>query len=77
MSLVIRLMRTGKKGESKYRLVVKEKRDKRDGIAVELLGWCEKLVGGVLRKDFKMDRVKYWISVGAQPTPTAKKMLEL
>ncbi len=77
MSLVIRLMRTGKKGESKYRLVVKEKRDKRDGIAVELLGWCEKQIGGILKKSFNMERVKYWMSVGAKPTPTARKMLEL
>lgn len=72
--LVIRLMRTGRKGESKYRLVVKEKRDKRDGKAVELLGWYTKTTAGA-QKEFKMDRVKHWISVGAQMTPTVRDLL--
>ena len=75
--LVIRLMKTGKKGESKYRLVVKERRDRRDGSAVEYLGHYEKRVGGQETKVFKMERVKHLISVGAQMTPTAKKVLGL
>jgi len=77
MALTIRLMRTGKKGESKYRVVVKEKRDRRDGIAVEILGSLEKQMGGKVAKQVKMDRIKYWISVGAIPSPTVKKLLEL
>lgn len=77
MALTIRLMRTGKKGESKYRVVVKEKRDRRDGIAVEILGSLEKFAGGKVTKQVKMDRIKYWISVGALPSPTVKKLLEL
>ena len=39
MSLVIRLSKTGKKGERKFRVVVKEKRSKRDGGSIEILGW--------------------------------------
>ncbi len=72
--LVIRLMRTGRKGESKHRLVVKERRDKRDGRAVEILGWYTKTATGS-QKEFKMDRVKYWISVGAQMTPTVRDLV--
>ncbi len=68
-------MRTGRKGESKYRLIAKERRDRRDGKAIEYLGHYEKMIGGKETKEFKMDRVKYWISVGAQMTPTAKKVL--
>ncbi len=75
--LVIRLMKTGKKGESKYRLVVKEQRDRRDGKAVEILGWYEKRAGGKSAKDIQMERVKYWISVGAKPSQTVKKLLAL
>jgi small subunit ribosomal protein S16 len=70
-------MRTGRKGESKYRVVVKERRDRRDGKAVEILGWLEKLVGGKSNKQINMDRVKYWLSVGAQPSNTIRKLLEL
>ena len=73
--LVIRLMRTGRKGESKYRLVVKEKRDKRDGKAVEQLGWYTKTTKGA-QKEFNMDRVKYWIQVGAQMSPTVRDLIK-
>jgi len=75
--LIIRLMRMGKKGESKYRLVVKERRDRRDGKAVEILGWYEKMQGGKSAKNIQMDRVKYWLSVGAKPSETIKKLLAL
>lgn len=68
-------MRTGRKGESKYRLVVKEKRDKRDGKAVELLGWYTKTTKGA-QKEFNMDRVKHWIGVGAQMTPTVRDLIK-
>ena len=73
--LVIRLARTGKRGERKFRVVVKEKRDKRDGKAMEYLGWYEKRVTGE-KKELNTERIKYWLSVGAQTTPTMKKLLE-
>ncbi len=74
MALVIRLAQTGKKGESKFRIVVKEKRDKRDGKALEYLGWYEKRTTGD-KKQINMERVTYWLSVGAQTTETMKKLL--
>jgi len=42
MSLVIRSARVGKRGERKFRIVVKEKRSRRDGDSIEVLGWYEK-----------------------------------
>ena len=73
--LVLRLMRTGRKGESKYRLVVKEKLDRRDVKAVEQLVWYTKTTKGA-QKEFNMDRVKYWISVGAQMSPTVRDLIK-
>lgn len=73
--LVIRFTRTGKKGERKFRLVVKEKRSKRDGKPVELLGFYEKTVSNVV-KEFNNDRIKYWISQGAKMTPAVKDVIE-
>ncbi len=73
--LVIRLMRTGKKGERKFRVVVKEKRDKRDGIATEILGWYEKTASGE-KKQLEKDRIAYWISQGAKTTPIIDKILK-
>lgn len=73
--LVIRFTRTGKRGERKYRLVVKEKRSRRDGKPVDLLGFYEKTVNSVT-KEFDNDKIKYWISKGAQMTPSVKDVIE-
>lgn len=76
MSLIIRLAPTGKRGERKYRIIVKEKRSKRDGRAVENLGWYNKGVGEE-KKEIDQKRVAFWIGKGAQPTPTVRKLLNL
>ena len=73
--IVIRLSRTGKKGERKFRIVVKEKRSRRDGKSIENLGWYIKGVeNGV---EVNKDRLKHWIGVGAKPSPTVSKILSL
>lgn len=74
MAVVIRLTKTGKRGERKFRVVVKEKRSKRDGKAIEILGWYHKdSTGG--KKELNKERINYWLSQGAQPSPTVKKLL--
>lgn len=75
MSLVIRLTKTGKRGERKFRIIVKEKRDRRDGKYMENLGWYEKKATGIT-KHIESDRIKHWLSVGAQMSPTVKKLVE-
>lgn len=72
MSLIIRSSRTGKKGERKFRVVVKEKRSRRDGKAIEVLGWYEK--GKNANKNLNKERYDYWISQGAIPTPAIEKL---
>lgn len=74
MSLVIRLTRTGKKGERKFRVVVKEKRSKRDGGFVDMLGWYEKEPSGK-KKKINMERYKYWVNHGAQPSATVSEIV--
>lgn len=74
MALVIRLTKMGKKGESKYRVIVKEKRDRRDGDFLENLGWYEKKATGET-KELKKDRINYWLSVGATPSVTVRKLI--
>ncbi len=73
--LVIRLSRIGRKGEAKYRVVVKEKRSNRDGAAIELLGSYEKVSNEKVVKNLKMDRIEYWKGQGAQITPAVEKAL--
>ena len=74
MSVVIRLSRTGKKGERKFRIVVKEKRSRRDGEAIETLGYFEKGKNG--KKEINKERYNHWRSMGAQPSPTVSKILK-
>ncbi len=74
MALTIRLTRTGKKGERKFRIAVKEKRSRRDGKAVELLGWYEKGKGNKIK--INQERYKYWISQGAIPSETVRKIVK-
>lgn len=74
MAVVIRLAKIGKKGESKFRLVVKEKRSRRDGRAIEFLGWFEKDENGT-KKQINQERLSYWLSKGAKPSPTVAKII--
>lgn len=63
--LAIKLKRIGKKKQASYRIVVAEKRSKLGGRYVEDLGWFNP------RSDqfnLNADRIKYWMSQGAQPT---------
>lgn len=75
MSVVIRLSNTGRKGERKYRIVVKEKRSKRDGKAIETLGWYEKKEK-TSSKEINQDRYNYWISQGAKPSKSVANIIK-
>lgn len=75
MAVVIRLTQMGKKGERKYRIAVKEKRSRRDGGAIEYLGWYEKTQTGD-KKEVKKDRYQYWLSQGAKPSATIAKIMD-
>lgn len=72
--LMIRLTKTGRKGEAKYRVVVTEKRYRRDGKPVEYLGWVTKTAKGIM-KELNADRLNYWIKQGARPSETVKKLV--
>ena len=72
--LAISLMRMGAKGKPYYRVVVKEKRSKRDGKYLELLGTYDPMKNPAEIK-LNQERVQYWIGVGAQPTQTAANLI--
>lgn len=74
MSVVIRLARMGKRGERKFRIVVKEKRTRRDGDSIETLGSFEK--GKEAPPNINRERYKYWISVGARPSETVARIFD-
>ena len=76
MAVVIRLAKTGRKGEARYRMVVSEKRSRRNGRPIEIVGWLEKTTKGK-KSEINKERYKYWISQGALPSATVSKIVSL
>ncbi|TSD04306.1 MAG: small subunit ribosomal protein S16 [Parcubacteria group bacterium Greene0714_21] len=71
--LVIRLHRTGRKNYPSYKIVVTEKqKSSTRGRFVEQVGFYNP---ANKEKILKGDRIKYWISVGAQPSATIHNLL--
>lgn len=72
----IRLTRLGDAHTPFYRVVVSDSRVARDGGVIENLGTYDPL-----KKENNIqvnaERAAYWLSVGAQPTDTAKQVLKL
>lgn len=68
-------MRTGAKKRPSYRIVVKEKQSKRDGAYLENLGTYDP-TRQPAEITLKMDRVRYWIEKGAQPTETVNLLIK-
>jgi len=58
-----------------YRVVVKEKRSKRDGAYLENLGTYDPKQDPA-EVNLKHERIQYWISVGAQPTETVQSLIK-
>ena len=71
----IRLTMTGKKNQRTYRVVAIEEGKRRDGRAIEILGFNNPLIKPA-QLVLKRDRIAYWQSVGAQLTPTVEKLMK-
>ena len=74
MSLIIASKIVGKKGERKFRIVVREKRSKRDGKFIAILGWYEK-GNDNKNKMIDMEQYQHWVSQGAQPSQAIQKLI--
>ena len=75
--VVIRLARGGAKKRPFFNMVVADSRNRRDGRFIERIGFYNPLAAeseeGVR---FAMDRVSYWLGVGAQPSETVARLLK-
>ena len=74
--LSIRLMRMGAKKKPFYRIVVAEKRTKRDGSFVDTVGYYNPCRNPVEVK-LNGERLKYWIERGAQPSDTVRSLIQV
>jgi len=72
--LVIRLSRVGKKNKPEYRLIINEKHKDPWGDALEYLGYYNPRTEPPTVA-FKIERIKYWLSQGAQVSNTVRNLL--
>ena len=74
--VTIRLARHGAKKRPFYHLTVADKSAKRDGRFIERVGFFNPLAkGDEQRMRLDLDRIDYWLSVGAQPSERASHLI--
>lgn len=74
--VTIRLARQGSKKSPFYHITVSERASRRDGRFVERVGFYNPVAKGqaeMLRMD--LDRVDYWLGVGAKPSDVVKDLI--
>ena len=78
MSVKLRLRRDGAKKRPFYHLVAADERRARNGRFIEQLGYYNPIVAADAEPILvlKEDRIRYWLSVGAQPSETAAALLK-
>ena len=72
--VMIRLKRFGTKKKPHNRIVVIQKTKARGGRTIEELGFFDPSKQPELVQ-IKLERVKHWISKGALPSPTVKRLI--
>jgi small subunit ribosomal protein S16 len=76
MAVAMRLTRVGSKKNPIYRVVVADSRSPRDGKFIEIVGRYNPQTNPSTI-DFDEDRVKDWLSKGAQPSNTVSRLLKI
>jgi len=79
MPLKIRLSRAGAKKRPYYRIVIADSKSPRDGRYIERVGTYDPLLpkGSGERIKLVEDRIKHWLSHGAQPTDRVLRFLDV
>ncbi len=77
MAVKIRLARRGAKKRPFYHIVAADVRSPRDGRYIEKLGFYNPMVAKDHQDRIRLDeeRIKYWLSEGAQPTDRVARMI--
>ena len=74
MSVTIRLRREGTSKRPRYRVVVADSRAPRDGRFIEVIGHYNPVTQPPTVK-IDQEKARTWISKGAQPSNTVKKLI--
>lgn len=76
MAVRIRMTRMGRRHRPYFRIVATDARQPRDGRYLEVLGSYDPMVPNTdERVKLRPDRIRYWLSVGAQPTEKVAVLL--
>lgn len=76
MAVRLRLKRMGRTNRKLFRIVATDQRVKRDGKTLEDLGYYDPEAKDDQSKvRINIDRVQYWLSVGAQPSEPVRALL--
>ena len=75
MAVTLRLTRVGSKKNPVYRIVAADSRSPRDGKFLEIVGRYNPQSDPSLI-ELKEDRIKDWLSKGAQPSSTVQRLLK-
>lgn len=70
MATKIRLARVGRRNLPFYHVVIADSRSPRDGKFIEKVGCYDPVLNDDAKNriNLKLDRIEYWLSVGAEPT---------
>ena len=71
----IRLRRVGRKKAPTYRIVVADSKSPRDGKFIEIVGQYAPRSSDAQRVNVNLERINYWMDVGAQPSDTVRSLL--
>jgi small subunit ribosomal protein S16 len=75
--VVLRMKRMGRIRRPFYRIGAMDKRSPRDGRVIEELGWFDPITTDPEKTlNLKVDRIHYWLSVGAQPSQTVANIFK-
>lgn len=76
MAVRIRMKKMGRKHRPFFRICVMDARVQRDGKAIEEVGFYDPMVMDKARRvSLNMERVDYWLSVGAQPSEKVNALI--
>jgi small subunit ribosomal protein S16 len=77
MAVKMRLKKFGRRHKNMFRLGVMDIRSPRDGRVIEELGWYNPTAKDADKvASLNRERIEHWLSVGAQPSPTVRDLLE-
>lgn len=72
----LRMKSFGRRHRPFFRICAMDARTPRDGRAIEELGWYDPMVKNVESREWlDVSRIRYWLSVGAQPSQKVAAIL--